>query len=350
MLCKNCGYEIDDDAVFCQWCGYAQTDDNFNARSQKPKNEQYNPKKNTSSRPVWIFVLVTALVIAIFLMFFSQPSSQSNAPSQNSYVSSSTSSAKNASDLKYEVITVFCQNIQEMIPTITGKYDFDYSSYVFTADDDVIATRIDFSSPNAFGVDLKYTVTAVYEYLPESFTVNLVSLYLDDEIVFEGQFLNGNNSDSRSILNKDKLLNAAHRMVLNASANPNSVQFFVETVSYSTDDQGNSVVKEKFSRISSAGNTIDEFYTATISASSSADVKPIALKVGDNLLYDYRINPIQNYSSSGNASVNENGEVVKYHHDFAGEGMLYDSSSTGDSELDKQLAMQNFMDAYSNAK
>ena len=89
------------------------------------------------------------------------------------------------SKIKYDVEIAFIQDVQELVPTITGKMKFDYQSYKFLdMGDNVLAVSIDFTSENAFGVELKYTATAAYDYDDENYTITLMTLGVDDQVYY----------------------------------------------------------------------------------------------------------------------------------------------------------------------
>ncbi|WP_195277394.1 zinc-ribbon domain-containing protein [Anaerotruncus rubiinfantis] len=261
MKCKNCGYEIDDNAVFCQWCGYAQTDDNFNALSQKSKNEQYNPKKNSSSRPAWLFIILAILGVVLISMMHSNH----GAPSGTSDSSVSTT------DLKQLTHSAAVETIKTVLFN-SGITKFDrlgwYYDETYYVDGNIhySTSKVDYN-----GQDHSYTVGVTFD---GSNVATPVFISIDSEVVLKPEL---------SEFDK-KCQDIARNVVVGSASNPATVVFDDNSTIFK-DEYGNRMMIERFDFVNNSGAFVTKEYYAKFHAQGD-EPKLLSLSIGDTVIFN----------------------------------------------------------------
>ncbi len=232
----------------------------------------------------------------------------------------------------------------------TAKFDDPNAEY--GEDNDYKYINGTVTSKNAFGVEIENPYSAILT-LTESAYVP-VALSIGEEVYYDYR-------EEESQENPDAIA-AARAMVKSAAAFPESVSFYPG----STEEQGEyTIVSERFDRTNSSGSQVTDKYKATIRYNADkSSYDPIALAIGDNVLYDYRLVSAPKASSQSPSSsltqeerelydIPENAQdveikdgIISYHYSEP----LYENQDQSYDDLDRALAEQDWLSKYSNAK
>lgn len=228
MFCKYCGENISEDSVFCSKCGkvLAATSFKEDAASVKSihteyevcsicgntllpgerpdicdmcyydgkgatigevvKKVVYKPLNKRKHFLIWFLAVFLIAVLCLGVKIHDLNSASNAIALQSS-----------SNPSKYDIETAFLSDISELVSTITGKMKFDYGSFAFVdSQDGTYIVWIDFTSKNAFNVDLKYTAKGMYKFDKANDELTLTLLAVDDEVYYSTNDPQSSNSNT----------------------------------------------------------------------------------------------------------------------------------------------------------